>query len=192
MHIEGQHAAEQGNVSGQIERFVELLGVYSSTVLTSRLLEEVTGGGLTPVQLDALAFLHGHGGCSAKALSEGLRISIPSATRLVDRLVRKHLVDRRESGADRRLVHLSVTATGEAALAEVRATRLRRLAEALASFQPEERALLLRLLERLLRAVMWDERTLEDCCLHCGSEHDGTCVVNEAYIALAGHPIAHT
>lgn len=175
---------------GTLERFVELLGAYSASVLTARLLDDVTGGGVTPAQFEALEFIHRHGGCSAKALSEGLRISIPSSTRLVDRLVRKTLVDRRESAEDRRLVHLSLTAKAGTVLADVRAARITRLSRALATLSAGEQVQLHDLLERFLRAVLCDEQTVTDCCLHCGSEHDQDCVVNAMHEALLGRPIA--
>jgi DNA-binding MarR family transcriptional regulator len=159
-------------------------------VLTTRLLDEVTEGEVTPAQFEALEFIHRHGGCSAKALSEGLRISIPSSTRLVDRLVRKALVDRREHSEDRRLVHLSMTAKAAGMLADVRAARLARLARALATLSASEQTQLHSLLERFLRAVLCDEQTVTDCCLHCGSEHDQACVVNAMHEALVGRPIA--
>ncbi len=175
-----------------LERLVELLGIYSSAVLTGHLLDEATGGELTPAQYDALTFIDRHGGCSAKALSEGLRISIPSSTRLIDRLVRKHLVDRRESEVDRRLIILSVLPAGESALGAVRSAHIARLRQALETFQLGERATLLSMLERFLMAALCDVQTVEECCRRCGTEHDGSCVVNEAHIALLGRPIEHT
>jgi DNA-binding MarR family transcriptional regulator len=149
----------------------------------------MTRGGVTPAQFEALSFIHRHGGCSAKALSEGLRISIPSSTRLVDRRVRKALVARRESAEDRRLVHLSLTTEGEGVLAAVREARINRLQCALATLGPGEQEHLHDLLERFLRAVLCDEETVNDCCLHCGSEHDRDCVVNAMHEALVGRPI---
>ncbi|HEY3418017.1 MAG TPA: MarR family transcriptional regulator [Armatimonadota bacterium] len=175
----------------KLERCVELLGTYSSAVLTSRLLAEATHGELTPSQLEALIFIRRHGGCSAKALSEGLHISIPSSTRLVDRMVRKGLVDRRESGVDRRLVHLTVTPAGEHTLLQVHEARLLRLRLALETLPPGERDIMLNALEHFLTAALHDVQTVEDCCLHCGSDHEGTCVVNRAHLALAGRPIEH-
>ncbi len=185
-------AETEGGPRGQLERFVELLGAYSAAVLTTRLLEEVTHAQVTPAQYDALTFIHRHGGCSAKALSEGLRISIPSSTRLVDRMVRKALVDRRESGVDRRLVHLSLTEAGVGVLQAVREARITRLQRALMTLAVDERAQLHGLLERFLRAVLCDEETVEHCCLHCGNEHERDCVVNEMHMALVGRPIEHT
>lgn len=180
---------EHGKMRGQLERLLELLGAYSSSILTERLLEEATGGELTPAQFEALTFVHRHRAKSAKDLSEGLRISIPSATRLVDRLVAKGVVDRRESGVDRRLVELSTTRTGEDALAAVERTRIALLQRTLEALPSDERETLLVLLEKFLRAALCDIRTVEDCCLHCGTEHDGACVVNAAHLALLGQPI---
>lgn len=184
-----EHMTEEGGPHDQLARVVELLGIYTSTVLISRQLEKVTGGELTPAQWEALSFLARHGGCSAKALSAGLHISIPSSTRLVDRLVRKLLVDRRESGTDRRLVYLTVTEAGRTALRMVQDARVAQLQQALATFPPDERHTLLGLLERLMRAALRDEQTVTNVCLHCGTEHDRDCVVNEAHLALLGRPI---
>lgn len=183
---------QDGISKGRLDQCVELLLSYSATVLTSRLLDEVTGGEMTPSQLEALIFLQRHNGCSAKALAEGLHISIPSATRLSDRLVRKGLVDRHESGVDRRLVMLTVTATGVDALAQIQFARMARLEAALQCLPTDDRETLLTLLEQLLRAALRDERTVQDCCLHCGTDHTKECVVNEAHMALLGTPIART
>ncbi len=175
----------------QLERFVELLGAYSATVLTTRVLDAVTDGSLTPAQLEALTFIARHGGCSTKTLSEGLRISIPSATRSVDRLVRKLLVDRRESGVDRRLVMLTATPAGEALLGAVVQARVTRLADALGALTPAEGTQLLTLLERFLLVALHDEQSVDACCLHCGDEHDRACVVNTAHTVLMGRPVEH-
>jgi len=176
----------------QFEQCFDLLNAYAATVLTERILAEVTDGGLTPAQLDALTYIHRHGGCSAKALAEGLHISIPSSTRLVDRLERKALVDRRESSVDRRLVILTVTPEGEDALATIRAGRVARLQQALETFTPADREHFTALLERLVLAVLRDEQTVNDCCLHCGSEHENSCMANQAHLALVGRPIERT
>lgn len=175
----------------KLGRLVELLGAYASITLTGRLADDTPEGDLTPAQLGAIEYVQHHQGCSVKSLSEGLHISIPSATRLVDRLVRKALVDRRESGVDRRLVTLSLTETGLTALQAVHAAHLGRLNAAMQAFQPEERATLMAMLERFLLAALDDVRTIEGCCRHCGPDHESACILNEAHLALSGTPIAN-
>ena len=189
MTIEQTTSAKHGGSRERTGQLVELLNGFFSTVLNGRLLDEATGGELTPVQYEALAFIHRHGGCSAKALSEGLRISIPSSTRLVDRLERKQLVDRRESGVDRRLVRLTMTPVGESTLAAVREVRIAFLQRALGTLPDNERATFQELLEKFLQAALCDEQTVKDCCRHCGTDHDRECVVNEAHFALLGKQI---
>jgi DNA-binding MarR family transcriptional regulator len=177
---------------GRLELLVELLGAFSSSVLTTNLLTEGQASGLTIAQWEALAFLARHGGCSSKALAEGLRISVPSATRLVDRLTRKSLVDRRESEEDRRLVILTLTNEGCRALSRVREARAILLEHALRTLPASDREALLALLEHFLRAVLSDAHALEVMCRHCGTDHTRDCVVNEAHLALLGTPVERT
>jgi DNA-binding MarR family transcriptional regulator len=188
----GEEEVENPLSPARLERLVELLGAYASGVLTTPLTAEDSAVGLTPAQYEAVAFIARHGGCSAKDLGEGLRISVPSATRLVDRLLRKGVVDRRESGEDRRLVYITITDCGKLALAEVRAARAALLERTLATLPCVERTALVDVLERFLRAALYDARIVENVCQHCGSEHNRECVVNAAHEALVGIPIEHT
>lgn len=175
-----------------LEGLLDLLSIYSSSVLTDQLLADSTGGELTSSQLQGLTFIRQHDGCSVKALSEGLYIAIPSATRMVDRLVRKNLVTRCENASDRRLVQLAATAAGMAVLLKVRAAHLALVQQALSTLSPAEQAQLLALLERFLMAALCDETALRQCCRHCGIEHDGDCLVNEAHKALLGRAVTNT
>ena len=105
--------------------------------------------------------------------------------------MRKHLVDRRESETDRRLVHLTVTPAGVETLASITQARVKRLQQAMATFTEGEQVQLSSLLERLLLAMLRDEQTVQDCCLRCGTDHFDSCVINEAYLALSGRSIEH-
>lgn len=175
----------------KVEQLVDLLGACSSEVLTAHLLDDLTAGQVTPVQLEALSFIDRHREPSVKALAEGLRTSIPSATRLVDRLVRKALVSRRESEVDRRLVELNLTEAGRTMLHQLRRERVARLQHALDTFDAREREVFIQYMDRFLLAMLRDARMAAECCRHCGADHDGACVVNIAHLALAGQPIAH-
>jgi DNA-binding MarR family transcriptional regulator len=66
---------------------------------------------LTMPQARALVFL-GHGTRRMKELSAHLRSGMPSATSMVDRLVKKGLVERVEDRSDRRVVAIRLTAAG--------------------------------------------------------------------------------
>jgi len=92
---------------------------------------------LTVTQLLVLFSLREAPGMPAGALADDLRVTPPTVTGLVDRLVRMGLVKREEDSKDRRLVRNVLTERGEAALGEV---------------EREGRAFLTELFERLSAA----------------------------------------
>jgi len=85
------------------------------------------------------------------ALRERLGVGGPSASRMVDRLVKDSMVERREDPADRRRALVDLTDAGRAALAEIRGGRDQRWAvrEHLARLDPDH----LRKFEEALRAL---------------------------------------
>jgi DNA-binding MarR family transcriptional regulator len=86
-------------------------------------------------------------------LAEAAGVSGPTATRLLDGLVRAGLVERRPSERDRRTVEISLTRDGRKAMASTREwvnAGRRRIFEALS---PSERAQAERLLRRLTEIV---------------------------------------
>ena len=89
---------------------------------------------LTVTQLRVLFTLREVPGMPAGALAERLRVTPPTVTGLVDRLVRMGVVRRGEDPKDRRLVRNVLTERGEEALGEV---------------EREGRAFLTQLFERL-------------------------------------------
>ena len=89
---------------------------------------------LTVTQLRVLFLLRVAPGMPAGALAEDLRVTPPTVTGLVDRLVRMGVVRREEDPKDRRLVRNVLTEQGQEALGEV---------------EREGRALLTELFERL-------------------------------------------
>jgi DNA-binding MarR family transcriptional regulator len=89
---------------------------------------------LTVTQLLVLFSLRETPGMPAGALADDLRVTPPTVTGLVDRLVRMGLVRREEDSKDRRLVRNVLTERGEEALGEL---------------EREGRAFLTQLFERL-------------------------------------------
>lgn len=79
-------------------------------------------GGITLPQLRALAYVLRQPESTLGELAEYLAITAPSASALVDRLVKQGLLEARIPPENRRQVSLAVTAAGEKVV--VRATRL--------------------------------------------------------------------
>ena len=110
------------------------LYLRAATVIDPIRMRAWRGLELTVTQLVVLFLLREAPGMPAGALAEDLRVTPPTVTGLVDRLVRMGLVRREEDPKDRRLVRNVLTERGQEILGEV---------------EREGRAFLTQLLERL-------------------------------------------
>lgn len=97
--------------SGLTDEAFQLFGRILTRSDPSRL-EAWVGLGLTMTQVRVLFLLRAEGGLSAGALSDSLRVTPSTVTRIMDRLVRNELVRREVDDDDRRLVRHYLTPTG--------------------------------------------------------------------------------
>lgn len=113
-----------------------------------------TRNDLSPSRLGALTVACERGPISLAALAVAERVSAPTMSRIVDGLVREGLLQREQDARDRRIVRITITDDGRAALRHGRrgqvaaiSARVRRLGDS------EKRALLrgVELIERLMR-----------------------------------------
>ena len=85
-----------------------------------------------------------------KDVAELVAISLPAASRAVDDLVRRELVDRQEDAADRRMKRMSITERGSAAIRRLNAARLSGLEQFAGTLSSQERSRLCSALGKLL------------------------------------------
>lgn len=76
---------------------------------------------------------------SVKELSDRLGLSLPGASRIVDALLRRGWLERREDPDDRRMKRVGITAEGREVLDRIEAARLAGLEGYAASLTPEQR-----------------------------------------------------
>jgi DNA-binding MarR family transcriptional regulator len=107
---------------------------------------------LSVPQFRALLFLHRQPGASLSAIAEHVGITLPSMSKLVDKLVTRGLVDRQEAAEDRRRVTLTLTAQGQSVLAMALRATQSRLAEKLDVLSPAEQITLMQAM-RILRPI---------------------------------------
>ena len=79
------------------------------------------------------------GEISVKELSDRLGLSLPGASRIVDALLRRGWVERKEDPDDRRMKRIGITAEGRKALDRIETARLAGLEDYAASLTPEQR-----------------------------------------------------
>ena len=94
--------------------------------------------GMSVAQFRLLLFLRRNPGTSLSKLADYLGTSLPSASQLVDRLVRGGLITRVQAEQERRRVELALTDAGAAALAECDAATRGWLCELLSGLDEAE------------------------------------------------------
>ena len=102
---------ELHDVEGYASRWETLLDQITSR-LDRVLGRAVESTGLSTTQCRALLFLLDSEEATMSMLSRGLAISLSAATGIVDRLIKKELVDRYRDTNDRRVVRVRLTENG--------------------------------------------------------------------------------
>jgi DNA-binding MarR family transcriptional regulator len=95
------------------------------------------GEEVTLTQYRSLVVLASRGPQGVAALADAVAVTPPTASRLVDRLVKKGLVRRRTDRQDRRQVRIALTETGRHLIDAVSARRRQEIATLLATVAPE-------------------------------------------------------
>jgi DNA-binding MarR family transcriptional regulator len=104
--------------------------------MAARSLADV-GEEVTLTQYRSLVVIASRGPQGVASLAEAVAVTSPTASRLVDRLVRKGLVRRRGDPHDRRQVRVALTETGQALVDHVSERRRHEIAALLASIPPD-------------------------------------------------------
>ena len=89
-------------------------------------------------QLKLLMLLDRQGEQHLKDLAEKLVLSLPAASRAVDGLHRRHMVERREDDVDRRQKRVAITAAGSEVVGRLSAARLAGIETFIASLTTRE------------------------------------------------------
>ena len=134
---------------------------------------------ITPALTECLQYVYLHGPSPIRQIAAGLEISLSGASQLVERLVKKELVTRRDNEQDRRLTNVELTAQGEE---HVRLTRQKKSEwfEAILERMPvSQRKALREGLESFLRVALASEDNVDRACVRCGIEHTSSCVVSK-------------
>jgi len=107
------------------------------------------GANLSIPQFRSLRFIQRNPDTSLSDLANHLGLTLPSVSKLVDGLVKKGLISRQESTADRRRLTLVLTQSGEAIINSARANAQVNIAKILSNLSNEELNTIHRTLELL-------------------------------------------
>jgi DNA-binding MarR family transcriptional regulator len=112
-------------------------------------------------------------------VAEFLGVTNAAASRAIDRLVQRGLVDRRISREDRRAVDLSLTPMAETLLERFTEVRNRELLRLLGNHPPEKLERAAELLDELSVLLLDPETHPDERCLRCGIHFRAGCVVRD-------------
>lgn len=139
---------ERDAVGAILDRFVE--GLFRLMLDHHR--AHVVEMDLTVVQAQTLTLLRGEP-LPTTRLASSLGISAPAMTQLTDRLVRKHLIERRSADRDRRTVMIELTAQGRHVVDRFRKRRSEVFGEALSRLEDPEREEVIDALSKIVVAL---------------------------------------
>lgn len=113
-------------------------------------------------------------------VADFLGVTNAAASRAIDRLVQRGLVDRTVSKEDRRAVDLALTDASEALLDRFKEVRNRELLRVLGDFPPEKLRTAIMLLDEMSVLLAELESKEEQRCLRCGVHFREGCIMRDA------------
>jgi DNA-binding MarR family transcriptional regulator len=107
---------------------------------------------VTPQQMLTIFTINEIGTCKVSTLSRRMGISAPTATGIVDRLVRNGYVERFRDTEDRRIVFVKVTKEGETFVGKFKKLIQKKWKQILGYLTEQDRADYIRILKKLMQA----------------------------------------
>lgn len=171
--------------SEQIERIQQVMGashIFCTTVneLLERTLEEAGEEQLVLSQVKLLLLIAQPGQrFKVTDVADFLGVTNAAASRAIDRLVHRGLIDRTVSAEDRRAVDLSLTRASRNLLARFNELRNRELLAVLGDFPADKLEQAAELLDELSVRLARLETEEEERCLRCGIHFREGCVMRD-------------
>lgn len=185
----------QNSVPRESVEYVELLSeifaeIIQKGVNSKQSQSKKSNGDITPSLIHCLQYIFLHGDASVRKIARGLGVSLPAASQLVDRCVKKGLLARAENESDRRLAAVSLTENGRTLVSRFRRDKSEWFSDLLDDMDDDKRAALAESLEEFIKvALLKSEQDIDTACVRCGIDHLAFCVVNKAHMAATGEPV---
>jgi len=151
--------------------------------LSQHLVAQLTESKVSLPQIQAMRYIWLHDHVLIGDLADGLSISYPSATNMVNRLEKQGFVARIVNPSDRREVEVKLSVRGRSLTEQIEEERVVRLRKVLADMPVDDKDALLRgLYSFICTAVGGDESNAREICLRCGSKASDSCPVAHEHI----------
>jgi DNA-binding MarR family transcriptional regulator len=155
------------DLSNEFLRSARVFAWSVREVIERTVLRMVAGNSLTFAQLKLL-YLVGHTDTlNISDAASFMGVSAAAASKAVDKLVRRRLLRRVETQADRRISHLSLTETGRNLIEAYKATRDQMAIEIFSQFSEDELRRTSEVLDRLAGAIVSNGDHPNAVCMQC-------------------------
>lgn len=164
-----------------VQDFLGSAQIFTSAVhdLLEAQLREVSGQKLTFPQLKLLKMVSLTEAYTVSNVAAFLGVSSAAASRAVDRLVRRRLLDRTEAAADRRAVRLSLTKEGRRLVESYETATNRSLEELFNRFPPDELRHAADLLDKVSLSIVDRGNGPGEICFRCGIHFRDRCLLRQ-------------
>lgn len=181
------------NVERDSEDYLEILAEVFSEIVQkgaeNKYVAKASDGEVTHALMQCLQYIYLHGPCSMRRIAEGLSVSVPASSQLVDRLTHRDLVTRHEGEQDRRLTRVELTDAGRKVVKQARSERGEWFKQVCSRLSNDRKSALVEGLEEFILLATTTEQDVEKACVKCGIDHLSFCVLNRAHLAAAGKPM---
>ncbi len=148
-------------------------------VFEERLLQSAIAGLLTVSQVKLLKLVSLTDARTIGDVAAFMGVSNAAASKAVDKLVRRGLLNRQEGEADRRSIHLSLTADGRNLLHSYETVRQKKLEAIFRQIPSDDLLRTAELLNRLSKLIVGHSAKPEEVCLRCGMYFPERCLMTE-------------
>jgi DNA-binding MarR family transcriptional regulator len=162
IRVDAAVSAEPDVISQILEQLAPFVALQRRAVAKAGCLRAISS-----TQLHVLFVLSGEGAMPMSRLADQLGVSLPNVTGIVDRMVENGYVERGRDEDDRRVVTVSATDAGRAAVEEIDMIRRRSIARVLERLTPEQQ-------RRALRTFI-DMRVAAEAVTEVEQDHHHTC-----------------
>lgn len=164
-----------------INDFLASMHIFSSAIddLMATQLSEELGSELTIPQLKLLKLIARTQTERISEIAAFLGVSNAAASKAVDRLARRGLVERVESKDDRRATRLSLTVKGTFILKRYEDAQNRVLEGLFRQFMPQDFIQIAELLDQLSADLVETEKAPQELCFRCGIYFRDKCVLRD-------------
>ena len=138
---------------------------------------------VTLSQMKCLQFIYDHDKVFIGDIAKSRGVSYPAITKVITKLEEKGLVVREHDPTDRRNTFVHLTECGRLLATQILPDKIKRIKDLFEKIPHNKIVALQEGLSSFLEVALADQELLDQFCLHCGKNHDETCLLCEIRIS---------